>query len=535
VSDFVIEVPIGALLGSKYRIEKLLGHGGMGAVYLAENVDIGRKVAIKILHADFASDPGILARFRMEARATAQIGHPGIVDVLDLGTTSEGAEFIVMERLEGETLGARIKRLGSLSPDEIVPVICDVLDALAAAHEKKIVHRDLKPENIFLAERPVKQAKILDFGISKFAGAEDVSLTRTGTVMGSPLYMSPEQARGAKDISHSTDLYSVGAILYEALAGQPPFNGATYNEVIANVLMEKHQSLNELKPELPADLSTVVDALLAKDPAERPANAVAAKLALRRAFMPGATDVDVPTVSSATEGSARTAVPTHARASIPPEAATRPAPEPPAEVQRAQRKTVVGILGAGLLVVAIAAGIAINRKSSRTSVVAGAPVESPSSHASSAGAVAAPTPSGAPAGPSGSGGASSREAAALQGAAQPGTDATKIELTLAAEPASATWALDGEPLHCNPCLITRDRGSSHVGTATAPGHSDGRLELVFDHSREVKLQLAPLKTASSTAHEHTKRPHVSNPPPGAVEHKPATSNGITIDKSNPFK
>src|SRR5262249_3715583 len=157
--------------------------------------------------------------------------------------------------------------------------------------------------------------------------------------------------RGAKDISHSTDIYSVGAILYEALSGQPPFNGATYNEVIANVLMEKHVPLNQLKPELPQEISTVVDMLLAKYPNERPSDAAAAKPALRRAFPPGATDVDVPTVQPSDSGPVRMSTPTHARASIPPEAATRPAPEPPAAVKQSQRKTAMAVIGIGVAIV----------------------------------------------------------------------------------------------------------------------------------------------------------------------------------------
>jgi serine/threonine-protein kinase len=160
-----------------------------------------------------------------------------------------------------------------MHPDEVIPIVAEVLDALAAAHDKGIVHRDLKPENVFLCERPLKRAKILDFGISKFAGSEDVSLTRTGTVMGSPLYMSPAQARGAREVGPPADLYAVGAILYEALGGTPPFVGTTYNEVIANVLMEPHRPLIELRPELAPELSRVIDSLLSKDPSQRPPNA----------------------------------------------------------------------------------------------------------------------------------------------------------------------------------------------------------------------------------------------------------------------
>jgi serine/threonine-protein kinase len=274
------ELAPGSLLGGKYRIEKLLGEGGMGAVYLAENLDIGRKVAIKVLHANLAKDEQLLVRFRQEARATAAIGHPGIVDVLDMGTTENGAAFIVMERLEGETLGDRLDRVGRLSVPEAARILGEILDALAAAHGKGIVHRDLKPDNVFLTERG---SKILDFGISKLQTAEEVRLTRTGVVMGTPLYMSPEQARGAKDLGPASDLYSIGAILYHALTGAPPFRGDSYNEVLAQVLTDAPQPLAKRRSEVPVALSALCDSLLAKTASGRPPNAHAARAALRRA------------------------------------------------------------------------------------------------------------------------------------------------------------------------------------------------------------------------------------------------------------
>ncbi len=276
------------ILGGKYRIERVLGEGGMGAVYLAENLDIGRKVAIKLLHAKFDAESEVARRFRLEARAAAAIGHPGIVDVLDLGVTDAGEPFIVMERLDGETLGAKLAKGGALSARDAVGIVCEVLLALGAAHDKHIVHRDLKPENLFLCERPERRTKILDFGISKFA-TDDLSLTRTGTVMGTPLYMSPEQARDAKGIGPASDLYSVGAILYEALSGRPPFSGNSYNEVIANILMEPHPPLVNVPPPLAA----VVDRLLDKDPARRPGSATEAIAALQQALLGGPASVPI--------------------------------------------------------------------------------------------------------------------------------------------------------------------------------------------------------------------------------------------------
>jgi serine/threonine-protein kinase len=492
MADAGDELAAGSFLGTKYRIERRIGHGGMGAVYLAENVDIGRKVAIKVLHPDFASDDEILQRFRMEARATAAIGHPGIVDVLDLGTTDDGSEFIVMERLEGETLGARIARSGRLHPDEAIPIACEVLDALGAAHRRGVVHRDLKPENVFLCTRPVRATKILDFGISKFSGTDDVSLTRTGTVMGSPLYMSPEQARGAREVGPASDLYSIGAILYEALSGKPPFGGQTYNEVIANVLVEPLVPLVEANRDIPPEISDVVGQLLARTAADRPPDAAAAKLALRRAHEPGITDVDVPTMRAS---DARPIVaPDGPRASLPPSAATRPSPGPPTGVVRARRRSIALVVLLGALVGAAGAGVAVVHRSRTRALPAPVPAPAPV-----AVAVPAPVPAPAPAPP--------------------------VELRLTADPPAARWFLDGVALGCNPCTVAREAGARHVASARADGYAEGRLELVFDRARDERLPLAALKKT-------TRRPH----PVGAAPSPPAPSRStMTIDSSNPFK
>ena len=208
----------GDLLAGKYRIERLLGRGGMGAVYLAENTALGRRVAIKVVRTDKGEDgpdPELLARFRGEARAAAAIGHPGIIDVLDLGTTEDGTDFIVMEHLEGESLRDRLDRNIRLGLADVTQIGGELLDALAAAHDAGVVHRDLKPDNIFLVARPVPVTKILDFGISKLSRAEDASLTTTGRIMGTPHYMSPEQGRGAR-VGPPSDVYAAGAVLYRA-------------------------------------------------------------------------------------------------------------------------------------------------------------------------------------------------------------------------------------------------------------------------------------------------------------------------------
>ena len=267
------ELAPGQLLAGKYRIERELGRGGMGAVYLAENVDLGRRVAIKVLLPRAASNPEMTARFRQEARAAAAIGHPGIVDVLDLGRTEEGAEFIVMEHLQGEPLTERLSREGALALPAALEILEKLTDALAAAHEHGIVHRDLKPDNIFLVERPVPGIKILDFGISKLAQSEHKVHTVTGTMMGTPQYMSPEQVTAARDVGPAADLYALGVIAYEMLAGHPPYRADSLAQLVHRVVSLAPPPLAGQRGDLPPGLSGLVMQLLAKSPAARPGSA----------------------------------------------------------------------------------------------------------------------------------------------------------------------------------------------------------------------------------------------------------------------
>lgn len=232
---------LGDTLQGKYRLVAELGEGGMGCVFEAVHEQIGKKVAIKLLHQELLSEESTMARFQREARAAAAIGHPGIIDIYDIGTTDEGNMFLVMELLEGDNLCAILDDRIRLDQVMATFVICQVLSALDAAHEKGIVHRDMKPENIFVvkAGKELPEVKILDFGISKIIqpieGVE-TRLTQTGAVLGTPMYMSPEQARGRSDLDHRVDIYSVGVIFYECLTARVPFEGSNYNELIANIL-----------------------------------------------------------------------------------------------------------------------------------------------------------------------------------------------------------------------------------------------------------------------------------------------------------
>jgi len=246
----------------------------MGAVYLAEHPGIGRRVAIKVLKAELDHDPQLLTRFLNEARAANAIRHPNIIEVLDSGTTERGASYLVMELLEGESLSARIKRLSRLDERSAVEIAMQTASGLGAAHAKGIIHRDLKPDNLFVipeeSDAARERVKILDFGIAKLhAMAGDSLKTRTGTLMGTPVYMSPEQCLGTKEVDHRSDIYSLGIIIYEMLAGRPPFVSEGFGELLSMHLHESPGSLRELAPQVTAEVEFAVMRMLAKKPHER--------------------------------------------------------------------------------------------------------------------------------------------------------------------------------------------------------------------------------------------------------------------------
>ena len=257
----------------KYEIVRVIGRGGMGTVYEALNTDIGKRVAMKFVD---ATGPGsdADARFQREAQAASAVESAHIVEIFDSGTSEDGRPYIVMELLRGEDLGHRIKRCGRLELPEALHVTAQLLRGLDRAHKAGIVHRDLKPDNVFLVDRDDDPnfAKILDFGISKVRrpGETPVStLTRQGTVLGTPFYMSPEQAQAQPDVDGRTDLWSVGAILYECLSGRPPYTGATYEQVIVNICMNDAEDVRVYNPAVPEGVADVLARALARDREER--------------------------------------------------------------------------------------------------------------------------------------------------------------------------------------------------------------------------------------------------------------------------
>jgi serine/threonine-protein kinase len=263
----------GQVIGGKYEILRTLGEGGMGVVLAARDVRLERTVAIKVLRPELASNKEAAERFVREARAAVKVLSEHVARVIDVDLDSSETPIMVMEYLEGQDLEQAIAERAPLAVADVALWVIQACDAIAEAHAQQIVHRDLKPANVFLARQPggAEIVKVLDFGISKqvASGAANLSLTRTSALMGSPLYMSPEQMRSTRDVDTRTDIWALGAILHEALAGHPPFEGETITQLSANVLLEEPTRLDALRPDLPPRLADIVWRALRKTPAER--------------------------------------------------------------------------------------------------------------------------------------------------------------------------------------------------------------------------------------------------------------------------
>ena len=292
----------GTILAERYHIKRLCGEGGMGRVYEAEHVEIGKRVAVKVLHPAYTRTPDVVERFRREARAASKIYHPNIVNVTDSGTVGDGSFFFVMEYIEGVELGYVIHREGPLQPARALHVAAQMCDALQAAHDAGVIHRDLKPENILLVtpaspkssssipklselelmkpvtpatpQSPLDFVKVLDFGIAKNVDVDEPTsikrrLTRPGVAMGTPEYMAPEQAAG-KPADPRSDIYAVGSIIYEMLTGNPPYDGDNVMEVLHKKANESPKPIREIRPEVPVAVQILVERAMARQPTDRP-------------------------------------------------------------------------------------------------------------------------------------------------------------------------------------------------------------------------------------------------------------------------
>lgn len=293
-SPEIAPVQEGEILDGKYRVERVLGVGGMGIVVAATHVALNQRVAIKFLLPAAVGNAQIIERFAREARAAVQIQSEHVARVIDVGTLPTGSPYMVMEFLEGTDLAEAVEKGGAMPIARAVSYVLQACEALAEAHALGIVHRDLKPANLFLARRAGRDSivKVLDFGISKMKEKGPSGLTQTSAVMGSPYYMAPEQMMSSKDVDARSDIWALGIILYELLAGAPPFVAETMAEIVYMVTQRDPPPLESKRPDVPAELAQVIARCLSREPAQRYVNV--AKLAAALApFGPPRSDISV--------------------------------------------------------------------------------------------------------------------------------------------------------------------------------------------------------------------------------------------------
>ena len=267
----MVKVERGQIIGDTYRIDRFLGEGGMSTVLAATHLPSGRAVALKVLQPDAAQEEGAIPRFWREVRAMTHLQHPNVVRIFDVGSMPDGTPYMAMELLVGETLAARMRRLGPLPLPVARGLFLQACDAVAAAHAIGVVHRDIKPENMFLTrgENGDEVLKVLDFGISKTMRAtvadDRQHLTKTTDVFGSPTYMSPEQLKASRDVDARADVWSLGVLLYEMLAGTAPFEGRSVAEIFGAILYKEPSPLGKTRTDIPPEIEKTVKRALEKD------------------------------------------------------------------------------------------------------------------------------------------------------------------------------------------------------------------------------------------------------------------------------
>jgi eukaryotic-like serine/threonine-protein kinase len=352
-SGKALPVGIGDVIDGKFEVQKVLGAGGMGTVVAAQHLGLEQRVALKFIHRDLAGDEELKRRFLREAKAAARLRGEHVCRVLDVATMPDGTTYIVMEFLEGRDLGD-VLRDGPLAVEDAVEYLFQACEAIAEAHAAGIVHRDVKPQNLFLTRRPsgLPLVKVLDFGISKLDEGSGAAQTATNQVVGSPAYMSPEQLRSARETDARSDIWSLGVVLYELLAGHPPFRGHNLPSIALAIVSQSQEPIEESRPGLPAGLIAAISRCLRKDPAERFAS-VAELAAALLPFAPERARPTMDAISQALRGGPL-------------------APRPPA-----RRRTGVIVAGAATFALAAAAaavGLAQDRKSDSSAASKPAPV-----------------------------------------------------------------------------------------------------------------------------------------------------------------
>ena len=319
----------GALIAGRYRLENHLGEGGMGSVWSATHTVTRRSVAMKFLKESVRHRKDLRERFLREAAAASALKHPNVVEIIDVFDFAEGCPVLVMELLQGETLGAKLQRDERLSMEETAALLVPVVSAVGAAHAFGIVHRDLKPDNLFLAQAgSTPMLKVLDFGIAKLSAERylqdgpSAMLTESGSLLGTPCYMAPEQASGDQTVDHRADIWSLGVILYECLSGSRPIEGDSLPQVVARLMSAGIMPLERIAPELPPEVTNLVKRMLSRDVSRRTPNLIEVSVTLNRY-----TDVKAPAFAPPSGGGAAPA--------------PAPATSKPAEPARSKAKVVV--------------------------------------------------------------------------------------------------------------------------------------------------------------------------------------------------
>ncbi len=463
---------IGQVVGGVYRVVELIGAGGMGEVYRVEHVNLKKEFALKVLGKVAQDHPEAVERFRQEAVTASRIEHDNIVDIITLDATTDGHLYIVMEILRGQSLAEAMEEARGMPAERALPIVYQICRALHAAHEEGIIHRDLKPENVFLTRKgDAEFVKILDFGISKIHAAESdrVRITKTGQFLGTPLYMSPEQARGEPNLDRRVDIYALGVMLYEMLEGSPPFEGENYFQLIWK---HSNETVPPMKRDAPDRLKTVILRTLSKEPAHR----YATMLDLEEAIVEAVPEVPPPPFLLDFRPS---------QLSRPPSAL------PPGSQRRPSTLTwaLAALLGG---VVAVVLVLALNPGSERGDATAGLPPPVAVPDASVAVSDASPT---AP--------AKTADAAPLEsGAAEAGESSLKVRLNVSTEPGGAQVMLGGEELGVTPLEIERLPSSDEVELRVLrPGYRPVVRQVTLDH--DITLELNLTKHPRSTPPRNT--------------------------------
>ena len=513
------ELAAGTMLDDKYRIERLLAVGGMGAVYVGTHIKLRKRVAIKVLNPELSSPP-MVERFHREAITASQIGHEGIAQVTDIGTSLQGEPFLVMEYLDGESLASRLRASGPLPVEVACELGCAILSPLSAAHGAGIVHRDLKPDNVFLVRQSRgEMVKLLDFGISRAAGLEtEFRLTTTGLVLGTPFYMSPEQARGDSYITAACDLYAFGVILYEMLVGSVPIQGDNYNQLMYRVMSGEFVPPRQCRPDLPPALEDLILRTMALDPRARPDSAAALEQLLLPFCRPTFAEHTIERISASTLPRSKTpsTMPTNQQLGTdrtvlitPPGTTPAPAPRqtpmPPPKSPTMPGETVAHIhvqapktaakplwviLARGLVAGLATAAIVLMNQSEPPPTTTTPTTAAPTTATPT---TATPTTTTTP--------TTATPTTATPTTATPTTATTTtptsstVTLRFAIEPTDAKILVDGAPITGSELVVAKD-DAMHELRITAPGHRGHHEELRFAESQRIVIQLKP-KTPGS--------------------------------------